>query len=56
MAFEVTGNELRVSGAGFGHGVGLCQYGAESMARAGADRNAILARYYPSATVEEAWR
>ncbi len=56
MAFEVTGNELRVSGAGFGHGVGLCQYGAESMARAGADRHAILARYYPSATVEEAWR
>jgi hypothetical protein len=36
-----------VRGAGFGHGVGLSQYGAEGMARAGADQGSILGRYYP---------
>ena len=55
VAFEVTSTELRVTGAGFGHGVGLCQYGAESMARAGANRATILTRYYPSATIQGAW-
>jgi stage II sporulation protein D len=55
VTLEVTSAELRVTGAGFGHGVGLCQYGAESMARAGANRTAILTRYYPSATIQRAW-
>ncbi len=55
VAFEVTATELRLTGAGFGHGVGLCQYGAESMARSGAQRGAILTRYYPSATITRAW-
>ena len=55
VAFEVTATDLRLTGAGFGHGVGLCQYGAESMARSGADRRAILTRYYPSATIQQAW-
>ncbi len=40
------------SGAGYGHGVGMCQYGARSMARAGYDYRAILTHYYPGATVE----
>ena len=36
-------------GAGFGHGVGLCQWGAQRMALDGARHAAILARYYPGA-------
>ena len=32
---------------GFGHGVGMSQYGAEVMAESGADYRAILAHYYP---------
>lgn len=32
---------------GFGHGVGMSQYGAEVMAEQGADYRAILAHYYP---------
>ena len=32
---------------GFGHGVGMSQYGAEVMAASGADYRAILAHYYP---------
>jgi stage II sporulation protein D len=39
------------SGAGSGHGVGLCQTGALGMARLGAQGEAILAHYYPGATL-----
>ena len=37
---------LVVSGAGFGHGIGMSQYGAMGYARAGAGHAAILAHYY----------
>ncbi len=38
--------KVRIKGAGFGHGVGLCQYGALGMARAGYDYRQILRFYY----------
>jgi stage II sporulation protein D len=41
-------------GGGNGHGVGMCQTGALSMARSGYDRAAILARYYPGARLQHA--
>jgi SpoIID/LytB domain protein len=40
------------SGAGNGHGAGLCQTGAIGMARAHRDATAILAHYYPGAALE----
>ncbi len=39
--------EVVASGAGFGHGVGLCQTGAAGMARAGTRWPDILRHYYP---------
>ena len=36
---------------GFGHGVGMSQYGAKVMAEQGADHRAILAHYYPGAVL-----
>jgi stage II sporulation protein D len=36
-----------LSGRGYGHGVGLCQCGAEGMARAGKKTEEILSYYYP---------
>lgn len=44
---SVTG-ALTVSGDGWGHGVGMSQYGARSLAQAGHDYDEILAFYYPS--------
>lgn len=38
-----------MSGAGNGHGVGLCQTGALGMARLGRDGEAIVRHYYPGA-------
>lgn len=42
---------LTLAGAGNGHGVGLCQWGAIGRARAGADARAILRHYYPGTVV-----
>lgn len=39
---------FRLKGAGWGHGVGLCQIGAAVMSEKGYDYKAILAHYYPS--------
>lgn len=38
---------VSIEGAGLGHGVGLCQWGARGMALSGADARAILNYYYP---------
>lgn len=39
------------TGKGFGHGVGMCQYGAHTMAREGKDYKQILRFYYPTAVL-----
>ncbi len=44
---EFEGKEAVFSGRGMGHGVGLCQWGAEEMAEKGYDFKAILTHYYP---------
>jgi stage II sporulation protein D len=43
---------VEASGAGSGHGVGLCQTGAIGMARAGKSAEQILQHYYSGSTVE----
>lgn len=42
---------LILRGGGYGHGVGMCQWGAIGRARAGQSFRAILATYYPGTTV-----
>jgi stage II sporulation protein D len=44
---RVAGDRLVFSGRGTGHGVGLCQAGAEEMAREGKTFKDILTFYYP---------
>lgn len=43
------------NGRGFGHGLGLCQYGANGMAKSGASAGAILRHYYPTARLVRAY-
>lgn len=38
---------ISVSGGGWGHGVGMCQWGARGLAEKGLSAEAILAHYYP---------
>lgn len=42
-------------GTGFGHGVGLCQHGAEGLARQGWGAAAILRHYYPQSSLTRAY-
>jgi stage II sporulation protein D len=55
LRVQVRGGAVRIEGRGFGHGVGMCQFGAEGLARQGVGHEAILARYYPGATLERAY-
>lgn len=44
---EYTGASFRFTVTGYGHGVGMSQYGANVMARQGETYTGILAHYYP---------
>ena len=55
---EVTVRRGKVTfsnGRGFGHGVGLCQWGMQGQARAGKEAGEILRFYYPGCTVTRAY-
>ncbi len=60
--YEIRNNDHEVifSGHGSGHGVGLCQAGAEEMAREGKSYREILSFYYPGTELtggqQEAWQ
>ncbi|MBI3320794.1 MAG: SpoIID/LytB domain-containing protein [Candidatus Omnitrophica bacterium] len=51
--FTITpeGDGFRLDGRGWGHGVGMCQWGAAELARRGFSAREILAYYYPHADV-----
>jgi SpoIID/LytB domain protein len=45
------GTDLQFEGYGMGHGVGLCQYGAQELAGRGKSFEEILSWYYPGAVL-----
>lgn len=45
------GDAIVFAGRGSGHGVGLCQWGADGLAKAGRSAAEIIAHYYPGVTV-----
>ena len=45
-------DQLTIRGGGYGHGIGMCQFGAIGRARAGQDYRTILTSYYQGTTVE----
>lgn len=52
FTWEVQGGSMVFFVTGYGHGVGLSQYGANQMAAEGADYREILTHYYTGVTVE----
>lgn len=48
---SIAGKWAFISGRGFGHGVGMCQCGAQAMARKGKTANQILSHYYPASKI-----
>jgi stage II sporulation protein D (peptidoglycan lytic transglycosylase) len=44
-------SRVTIRGQGYGHGIGMCQWGAIGRARAGQSYRTILSTYYPGTTV-----
>ena len=50
---ELLGNSVKITTKGYGHGVGMSQYGALGMAKAGYTYNEILSHYYTNTTIKK---
>ncbi len=50
---RISGENAVISGVGYGHGVGLCQWGAKKRAEDGFDYREILSYYYPGTILEK---
>lgn len=48
---QVDGDSIIIEGKGWGHGVGMCQFGAIEMARQGKNYKQILLHYYPGTKI-----
>jgi len=53
FAMEHRGNRIKFYGRGWGHGAGMCQWGAKGMADRGANYRQILRYYYPKTKIEK---
>ena len=52
-SIEKSGSDFIFYGRGWGHGVGMCQWGAMAMAEQGYTAEKILAHYYPGTSVRK---
>ncbi len=50
-AIDLLPGYVLFKGRGWGHGVGMCQWGAYGMAKAGMDYKEILTHFYPGASI-----
>ncbi|MDI6751250.1 MAG: SpoIID/LytB domain-containing protein [bacterium] len=50
---EETWNGIKLIGKGWGHGIGMCQWGAKGMASQGASYQEILSFYFPGCVVKK---
>ena len=55
VRITVDDKKVRFDGAGHGHGVGMCQHGAETLAQDGFAYEEILQWYYPDARIEQGY-
>lgn len=52
---EVTGGNVTFTGKGFGHGVGMSQWGANKLAAGGQKAPDIIGQYFKNITIEKRW-
>lgn len=53
IAFDVTNKLVLINTVGYGHGVGMSQYGAEALAQKNLSAHDIIAHYYTETTVKK---
>ena len=54
-SISISDDGIEFSGSGFGHGVGMSQWGAYGMAQEGRDAEDIIEHYYSGVEIEELW-
>lgn len=54
-SFSVESGQVKMSGKGFGHGVGMSQWGAYTMAKQGANADQIVSKYFKDVRIEKLW-
>lgn len=52
---EVSGDAVIFTGKGYGHGVGMSQWGANKMATMGSKPEDIIGQYFKDVTIEKRW-
>ncbi|MDW7649805.1 MAG: SpoIID/LytB domain-containing protein [Bacillota bacterium] len=52
---RIEGNRLVMSGTGYGHGVGMCQWGARAMADDGKSAEEIVKYYFRNVEIVDLW-
>lgn len=55
VSIRIWGDSVQFHGKGYGHGVGMCQWGAYGMAKRGHNAQTILSFYYPGADIQRAY-
>ncbi|WP_016839304.1 stage II sporulation protein D [Ureibacillus thermosphaericus] len=53
FTIQVVNDKIEITTEGYGHGVGMSQYGADAMAKQGRSAHEILAHYYKGTTIEK---
>lgn len=52
---RIEGNQVVMSGTGYGHGVGMCQWGAKALAEDGRSATEIVHYYYRNVRIAQLW-
>jgi stage II sporulation protein D len=53
---SIEGDQLVLTGKGFGHGVGMCQWGARLLAQKGRSPEDIVKYYFKNIEIQKLWR
>ena len=54
-SLKVEDGRVKMSGKGYGHGVGMSQWGAYAMAKEGKSAEEIVEHYFRDVTIAKAW-
>lgn len=54
-SLTIEGGQVEMKGKGYGHGVGMSQWGAYTLAEQGEDAETIVTYYFDGVTVEKIW-
>ena len=54
-SLKIEDGQVKMSGKGYGHGVGMSQWGAYAMAKEGKNAEEIVEHYFRNVTIVKAW-